>query len=73
MEQHEAPSEQVKNAVDVAHAVWQQRATAALPGGDEVLKAYKAWNDSLPNESLQKPITDKLQKVCALLSLVARF
>lgn len=65
-EQHGATSEIVKNAADVAHAVWEKRASAALPGIDEVLQAYKVWNDSLPNAALRKPITEKLLKARSL-------
>lgn len=62
VEQHGATSNTVKNAADVAHAVWEKRASAALPGGEEVLQAYKDWNDALPDAGLRKPITDKLRK-----------
>jgi hypothetical protein len=62
LDEHGAASGILKNAVQVAHAVWEKWISAALPGGDEVLKAYKGWNESLPDASLRKPITDKLQK-----------
>ena len=63
VDQHGARSDAVKNASDVAHAVWEKRVAAALPGGDEVLKAYKEWDGALPDPSLRKTITDKLHKV----------
>lgn len=62
IEQHGATSDVAKNAAEVAHAVWEKRSSAALPGGEDVLRAYKKWNDALPDAGLRKPITDKLQK-----------
>ena len=72
IEQHGAMSDVVRGAADVAHAVWERRLSAALPGGDEVLKAYKDWNDALPDSNLRKAVTDKLLKVRLLLRLRLR-